>query len=103
LMQEEKLYLDSELSLNDLSERMELSVHQLSELINQGHGLNFNDYINQFRVEEFKNLLQQSRFENDTLLSVAFEAGFNSKTTFNTSFKKFTGLTPSQYKRSINS
>lgn len=101
LMQEEKLYLDSELSLNDLSERMALSVHQLSELINQGHGLNFNDYINQFRVEEFKNLLQQSRFANDTLLAVAFEAGFNSKTTFNISFKKFTGLTPSQYKRSL--
>jgi len=103
LMREEKLYLDSELSLNDLSERMALSVHQLSELINQGHGLNFNDYINQFRVEEFKNLLKQSRFANDTLLSVAFEAGYNSKTTFNTSFKKFTGLTPSQYKRSLSS
>ena len=101
LMREEKLYLDSELSLNDLSERMALSVHQLSELINQGHGLNFNDYINQFRVEEFKNLLLQSRFANDTLLAVAFEAGFNSKTTFNTSFKKFTGLTPSQYKRTL--
>jgi len=101
LMRDEKLYLDSELSLNDLSERMALSVHQLSELINQGHGLNFNDYINQFRVEEFKNLLQQSRFANDTLLAVAFEAGFNSKTTFNTSFKKFTGLTPSQYKRTL--
>jgi len=101
LMREEKLYLDSELSLNDLSDRMNLSVHQLSELINQGHSLNFNDYINQFRVEEFKHLLQQRRFENDTLLAVAFEAGFNSKTTFNTSFKKFTGLTPSQYKRSL--
>jgi len=103
LMREEKLYLDSELSLNDLSEKMALSVHQLSELINQGHSLNFNDYINQFRVEEFKKLLLQSRFANDTLLSVAFEAGFNSKTTFNTSFKKFTGLTPSQYKRSLSS
>jgi len=101
LMREEKLYLDSELSLNDLSDRMGLSVHQLSELINQGHGLNFNDYINQFRVEEFKYLLQQSRFENDTLLAVAFEAGFNSKTTFNTSFKKLTGLTPTQYRRSL--
>jgi AraC-like DNA-binding protein len=101
LMQKEKLYLDSELNLNDLSERMALSVHQLSELINQGHDLNFNDYINQFRVEEFKNLLLQNRFANDTLLAIAFEAGFNSKTTFNTSFKKFTGLTPSQYKRSL--
>ncbi|MFA8436289.1 MAG: hypothetical protein ACEPOZ_17395, partial [Marinifilaceae bacterium] len=57
LMQNEKLFLDSEFSLNNLSDRMGLPVHHLSEIINQGHGLNFNDYINQFRVEEFKRLL----------------------------------------------
>ncbi|MFA8436978.1 MAG: helix-turn-helix domain-containing protein, partial [Marinifilaceae bacterium] len=71
-------------------------------IINQGHGLNFNDYINQFRVEEFKRLLQDPQFSKETLLAVAFEAGFNSKTTFNTAFKKFTGMTPSEYRRSLN-
>ncbi|MFA8436982.1 MAG: helix-turn-helix domain-containing protein [Marinifilaceae bacterium] len=80
---------------------MGLPVHHLSEIINQGHGLNFNDYINQFRVEEFKRLLQDPQFSKETLLVVEFEAGFNSKTTFNTAFKKFSGMTPSEFKRSL--
>jgi len=98
-MERDKLYREAELTLQDLANRLQYSSHQVSQAINEGLKKNFYDVINSYRVEEAKRLLIDPKNKNFTILSVAFEAGFNSKTTFNTVFKKFTGLTPSEFKQ----
>ena len=98
LMEHEKIYREAELTLQDLSDTLHSSPHQVSQAINDGLKRNFYDVINGYRVEEAKRLLIDPRNKNFTILSVGFEAGFNSKTTFNTVFKKFTGSTPTEYK-----
>jgi AraC-like DNA-binding protein len=70
----------------------------VSQAINDGMKKNFYDLVNSYRVEEAKRLLMDEKNNNFTILSVGFEAGFNSKTTFNTVFKKFTGLTPTEFR-----
>jgi len=102
LMETDKLYQEPELTLQQLAFRLQLSVHQLSQAINDGMKKNFYDLVNGYRVEEAKRLLLQEKTANYTLLSIGFEAGFNSKTTFNTVFKKFTGLTPSDFRQQQN-
>jgi AraC-like DNA-binding protein len=101
-MEKKKPYQDPELTLTTLAFQMNLSRNQLSEIINSSIGCNFYDFINKYRVEEVKQQLMLSKSENFTLLAIAFDAGFPSKSTFNTIFKKFTGLTPSEYKRGLN-
>lgn len=98
LMNDEKLYQETELTLNDLSVKLNFPSHQVSQAINEGMNKNFYDLVNGYRVEEAKRLLLDSKNRNFTVLSVGFEAGFNSKTTFNTVFKKFTGLTPTEFR-----
>ena len=98
LMEKEKLYAETELTLKQLADRLQYPTYQVSQAINEGTGKNFYDLVNGYRVEEAKRLLSDSKNENYTILSVGFEAGFNSKTTFNTVFKKFTGVTPTEYK-----
>jgi AraC-like DNA-binding protein len=98
LMEIEKLYQEPELTLQQLAEKLQISSYQVSQAINDGLKKNFYDVINSYRVEEAKRLLLDSKNRNYTVLSVGFEAGFNSKTTFNTVFKKFTGLTPTEYR-----
>jgi len=100
-MKLEKPYLDSNLSLGDLAEKLNLPGHIVSEVLNGYLKQNFYDYVNNFRIEEFKNLAKQSENVKVASLNLAFEAGFNSKTTFNTSFKKFTGVTPSHFRSSL--
>ena len=102
LMEVDKLYQEPELTLQQLASRLELSVHQLSQAINDGLKKNFYELVNGYRVAEAKRLLQDDKTVNYTILSIGFEAGFNSKTTFNTVFKKFTGLTPSDYRHLKN-
>ncbi|HEX7847898.1 MAG TPA: helix-turn-helix domain-containing protein [Chitinophagaceae bacterium] len=99
LMEEQKPYLDSNLNLVKLAEQMAVSTHQLSYVINTGFSENFFQFINKYRVEKAKELLLNSAKDNYTILGIAFESGFNSKTSFNTTFKKFTDLTPSEYKK----
>lgn len=94
---EEKLYLDSLLNLPLLSEKVGVGTHELSFVLNQGFGKNFYQYINELRVEEAKRLLEDSKFRNKDIASVAIYAGFNSKTTFYIAFKKITGMTPKAY------
>jgi AraC-like DNA-binding protein len=101
LMKSEKLYLDSGLTLNKLSELMLVSNHNLSEVINSKLGKTYYDFINEYRVEEFKKKLEDPSSQNYNLISIAFDSGFNSKTSFNTIFKKSTGQTPSEYKKSL--
>ena len=98
LMEKEKLYTETELTLKQLADKLQYPTYQVSQAINEGLGKNFYDLINSYRVEEAKRLLTDPKNENYTILSVGFEAGFNSKTTFNTVFKKFTGVTPTAYR-----
>lgn len=97
-MVREKLYQEPQLTLQDLSTKLEFPSHQVSQAINEGMKKNFYDLVNGYRVEEAKRLLLNPTNRNYTILSVGFEAGFNSKTTFNTVFKKFTGVTPTEYR-----
>ncbi len=95
----EKPYLNSELTMPLLAEQLKVSVHHLSQVINEQYGLNFSDFINQFRVEEMKARLRDARFHHFKIEQIAFDTGFNSKSTFQAAFKKFTGQTPSAYRK----
>lgn len=92
-------YFDPLLSLDKLSEELNISTGKLSSLINQYSGKNFSDYINSLRVEDAKKLLANPDFETYTIVSIGLECGFNSKSTFYTAFKKFTGQTPTAYRK----
>ncbi|WP_323787033.1 helix-turn-helix transcriptional regulator [Psychroserpens sp.] len=94
-----KRYLDSNISLDQLSEELQLSKSHLSRIINAELNTNFSGYINSLRVDEAKKLLLNPEFSKYTLVSIGLESGFNSKTTFNNTFKKFTGQTPSQFRK----
>ncbi|MEJ1239670.1 helix-turn-helix domain-containing protein [Chryseolinea sp. T2] len=96
LMAKKKLFLDPDLSLPRMAEEAGLSTHALSYLLNTGFGENFYAFVNRYRVEEAKYLLT-TRIKTLSMLGIAYEAGFRSKTTFNNAFKKHTGLSPSQY------
>ncbi len=95
LMVEEKPYLETNLTLNALAERLDTSLHHLSQIINQFEGQNFNDFVNKYRVEEF--IERASKDPHFSFLAVAFDSGFNSKSTFNAVFRKHKGVTPSQF------
>ncbi|NHF58306.1 helix-turn-helix transcriptional regulator [Flavobacteriaceae bacterium TP-CH-4] len=92
-------YIDSSLSLEKLSEELNMGTSKLSALINQYSGHNFSDYVNGLRVEDAKRLLANPDFENYTIVSIGLECGFNSKSTFYSAFNKFTGHTPSEYRK----
>ncbi|MEZ4839746.1 helix-turn-helix domain-containing protein [Flavobacterium sp.] len=98
---DEKNFLNSNLSLEMVAEELNINKTYLSRLLNTEYGKNFSNYINELRVAEAKKYLQQEEFQNYTLISIGLEAGFNSKTAFNAAFKKFTGNTPSEYRKSI--
>lgn len=101
-MQLEKPYLNPELTLTHLALAIDISAHHLSQIINEQFKLNFFEYINQFRVEEVKLRINNPKFNNYSLLGIALDSGFNSKSSFNRIFKKFTNQTPSQFKLGIN-
>lgn len=102
LMEGERPYLDSELNLLKLSEKLELSSHQLSYVLNEGFGENFFYFVNKYRVQKAKELLKNSAYDHLNMIAVGYDAGFNSKTAFNTTFKKMTGFTPTEYKNSCS-
>ncbi|MES2426255.1 MAG: AraC family transcriptional regulator [Bacteroidota bacterium] len=97
LMKTERLFLDNELGLPELAKEMNVSPHDLSYLLNEGFGVNFFQFINSYRIEEAKQLMLSEKYRHLNILGIAYSAGFNSKTTFNTAFKKETGLSPSQF------
>ena len=97
-MLSEKPYMDTGLTLPQLASQINISSHYLSRIINEKFKLNFFEYINQFRIEEVKTRMKNPKFQNFSLLGIALDSGFNSKSAFNRIFKKFTGQTPSQYK-----
>lgn len=91
-------YLDPKLTLQELSEELQLSKTYVSRVLNQELGMSFTDYVNSLRVEAAKANLKHPDFANYTLVAIGLESGFNSKTTFNSAFKKHTGMTPSQFR-----
>ena len=101
LMTTNKPYLDSELTLNKLSEMLSVSSHHLSEVINTQLDQSYYDFVNKYRVEEFIDKLKDPANKNYNIISIAFDSGFNSKTSFNTIFKKITNQTPSGYRTSL--
>ncbi|MFV9551474.1 helix-turn-helix domain-containing protein [Algibacter sp. PT7-4] len=96
-----KSFLNPNLSLEILSEELNLSAGYLSQLINKNSNLSFNDFINSLRVNDAKAMLINTDFNNYTIVAIGLEAGFNSKSSFYSAFKKFTGKTPIEYKKSI--
>ena len=99
IMERDKPYLNSDLTLRELAESLSMSTHNLSEILNTRLNKNFYDFINHYRVEEVKRRLAGSESKNYSLIAIAFDSGFNSKSAFNTIFKKQTGTTPSLYRR----
>ena len=97
-MDEEKPYRNSNIRLDDIAQALDIPSHHLSQVINQLLDVNFNEFINAYRVEEVKQKLLNPSHAHLNILALAFDAGFNSKTSFNRIFKQFTGKSPSLYK-----
>ncbi|MDO3625868.1 ABC transporter permease [Mucilaginibacter sp. BT774] len=97
-VKENRYYLDPELSLNSLAEKLGLTTHELSRIINTAHKKSFNDFINEYRVQDAARKMQDPAFDHITLLGIAFESGFNSQSTFSRIFKQITGKSPVEYK-----
>ena len=96
----EQPYLNPSLSLRMLAEQVDIHPNQLSWLLNESIGENFNEYINKKRIEYFKQLVLDPDNSHISLIGLAYESGFNSKTVFNTSFKKEVGMTPKEFLKS---
>ena len=101
IMKEEKLYQQPDLNLIKLAKALNLNPRLLSRIINEQYQQNFSDFVNQYRIEDIKGKLTDPEFSHYTILAIALEAGFNSKSTFNAAFKKNTGMTPSAYRNAL--
>lgn len=101
LMDQEQPYLDSDLNLVKLAEKLQISSHQLSYVINNGFNENFFHFINKYRVQKAEELLKNPKWNHLNILAIGFESGFNSKTSFNTTFKKITSYTPTEYRKNV--
>ncbi len=101
-MKEQKPFLEPKLTLGSMAQSLSLSANHLSQVINQFEGVNFHDFVNKYRVEEFKNLASDPLMKHFNILALALDAGFNSKSAFNMVFKKHTDKTPSQYLSELN-
>jgi len=97
-----KPFLDENLSIRTLAEQINIHPNQLSWLLNESIGKNFNEFINHYRIETFKSLAKDPKNSHITLMGLAYESGFKSKTVFNAYFKKETGLTPKKYLEQMN-
>ncbi len=99
LLEVEKIFTGEELSLKSLAQKMKVPGHHLSQVINEKCGKNFFELINSYRVEEAKRQLIDPKNKGKKIIDILFEVGFNTKVAFNNAFKKFTGMTPSQYRK----
>jgi AraC-like DNA-binding protein len=96
LFDEEKLYLNPELNLTDIATKLKTNISTLSGIINGAFGKNFNDLVNEYRVKEFQKRINLAENKNFTLLGIALECGFNSKSTFNRAVRKVTNQSPKE-------
>ena len=101
VLEKEKLYLNPELTIKDLADHLQTSAKVLSQVINQSFNKKFYDFINSYRCEEVKAILHGPD-DKITILEAMYQAGFNSKSSFNKEFKKLTGQTPTEFKKSIS-
>ena len=99
-MKEEEPYLDSSLSMQELAGQLNMKVKDLSLLINHTLNQHFFDFVNQYRINKASEILSDPENKQVTVLEVLYEVGFNSKSSFNTTFKKLTGQTPTQFRKS---
>ena len=99
LMKEDKLYLDPGLTLKKLAHELRIHPNHLSRIINERFGLSYNDFVNRYRIAEAQKMLSDLQNKDMNILDIVYEAGFYSKSVFNTAFKKFTGKTPSEYRK----
>ena len=98
----EKAYLNPDLSLPQLAEALDVPSHHLSRVINDRFGVNFFNFVNKYRVEEVKAKINDPKFQNLSILGIAYDSGFNSKSAFNRVFKTMEGMTPSEYKKQLS-
>ena len=101
LINHQKSYENPELTLTDIATQLKTNPAMVSKTINQGFGMNFNDFINNYRIEAVKAKFRDNEHKKSTLLGIAFDCGFNSKATFNRAFKKNTGTTPKDYLQAL--
>ncbi len=99
VMQEKKLFLENDLRLESLAKSINVSKHHLSQVINEHKGMNFFEYVNHQRVNEAMELLATSTKKELNVIDVAYAVGFNNKVSFNTTFKKITGKTPTEFRK----
>ncbi|MBN2071164.1 MAG: helix-turn-helix domain-containing protein [Candidatus Krumholzibacteriota bacterium] len=99
LMEEESIYLDPDLTLKKLAQRLGIHYNHLSRIINERFSVSFSNYINRYRIEEAKKRLVSEEYRNRNITEIIYDTGFYSKSTFNTAFRKFTGMSPSEYKK----
>ncbi len=100
-MKDKKLYLDPKLNLSQLAEKLKISTHNLSEVINVKQNQNFYDFVNSYRVEEVKRLITEDKEGKYNILAHGFEGGFSSKSAYYSAFKKFVNKTPAQFRKEI--
>lgn len=101
LMEREKPYLEPDLTLNDLAKMLAIHPRTLSQVINEKIQMSFYDFVNGYRINDACNKLTDPEFDSETILGILLESGFNSKSVFNSIFKKNTGLTPSEYRKKL--
>jgi AraC-like DNA-binding protein len=102
LMESDKPYTDPDLTLSSLAQRINLSENRLSYIINSRSGKNFFEFVNSYRIAMVISRIKNGEHKKSTLLGLALESGFNSKASFNRAFRKFTGMTPSEFIRRMN-
>ncbi len=100
-MKVKRFYLDADLSLNSLAKELGIPIHELSRIINTGLRKNFNDFVNEFRIQDVARKIKDPAYDRITLLGIAYDCGFNSKTTFHRAFKQITGKSPAEYKSEL--
>lgn len=101
-MDEEKPYLDGDMTINDLARKTGIPRHHITEVLNEKHHRNFFSFVNEYRIREVISRIGDPKYQHYTILAIAFDSGFNSKSTFNTFFKAYTGKTPSAYREEIS-
>ena len=101
-MKEKKPYLKSGITIKEVADALDVHPKNLSQVINEQLNHNFFNFINSYRVEEVKTKLQDEKYAHYSILGIALDSGFSSKSSFNSIFKKFTGSTPTSYKSTIS-